>query len=49
MEEGRVEADQAIAMSLKPNELAQALRVVVGLDQITIASPQHTDPPNSKR
>ena len=26
VEEGRVEADQAIAMSLKPNELAQALR-----------------------
>ena len=26
VEEGRVEANQAIAMSLKPNELAQALR-----------------------
>ena len=26
VEEGRVEADQAIALSLKPNELAQALR-----------------------
>jgi twitching motility protein PilT len=26
VEAGRVEADQAIAVSLKPNELAQALR-----------------------
>ena len=26
VEEGRVDADQAVAVSLKPNELAQALR-----------------------
>lgn len=26
VEAGRVEADQAVALSLKPNELAQALR-----------------------